>query len=198
MPQGGQGYGVAGSRNHYSYRVRLDNWTEDFAGVKLVNDGLEPKIDYRSTTKLSYIPPAEMEDVAGEIRDAKPVSELIEKNRTGLSYEMMFLHGERDSHAPEKTYFTTYNLANAPKYRIHEAMQNKDTVIDVKRSLTKDTMKNRAKENNLSKGWTTVAKSAAWALKENTIPIKKVGAPLPSFRVHTQFSEKNVTKLNGR
>jgi hypothetical protein len=53
-----------------------------------------------TVTRESFIDPRQMEDRAGQPAGSISIPEMIEKNRAGLSYDMIFMHGHKEDFTP--------------------------------------------------------------------------------------------------
>jgi len=61
MNKKNQGYGICGSKNIYSSRVRVDNWVEDTIGMNLSQQARVAAVNYETNTKRCFRPPTECE-----------------------------------------------------------------------------------------------------------------------------------------
>lgn len=148
------GYGICGAKNVYSSRVKLDNWVEDEAGVRLSSQPRPPLGRYLTDSMEKHCDPKEM--VAHpSMTSIKMLStaELKAKNKEGTSYAQLFNHGP-DMTTDERFNSTYHRLFNQPKH-LSLARQNLE--------LEKQKCKEKVRElNNLTNLQSTTAMMSAY------------------------------------
>lgn len=88
------GYGIAGMRNSYSLKVKLDNWVEDEAGKTLTAQPRPSRGLYLSNSQENHCDPREMTGHPSMTSiKMLSVAELKAKNKDGTSYAELFNHG---------------------------------------------------------------------------------------------------------
>ena len=88
------GYGIAGMKNSYNLKVKLDNWVEDEAGIYLTQQPRPSRGLYLSNAQEKHCDPREM-TAHPSMTSIKmlSVAELKAKNKDGTSYAELFNHG---------------------------------------------------------------------------------------------------------
>ena len=92
-----QGYGICGSKNIYSTKVRVDNWVEDNIGMDLAHTNRPQYKLYQTVTSETHIHPKDMPPPKNLPVNMPSVLELKTKNKEGMSYEMLFEHDNADT-----------------------------------------------------------------------------------------------------
>jgi hypothetical protein len=86
-----QGYGICGSKNIYSSKVRLDNWVEDTIGMELGQTERPPYKLYNTVTKEAHCDPSNWPEPQNLVNMPTPL-ELKTKNKDGMPYSILFEH----------------------------------------------------------------------------------------------------------
>lgn len=99
-----QGFGIAGHKNFYSTKVKVGNWNEDTIALHLVKTRQVPPLRYETETRKNHI---DYSHFPPDPRTSKlkidSAEEIQARNKEGLSYEIVFSHGEIDAHERFRT-----------------------------------------------------------------------------------------------
>ncbi len=87
-----QGYGICGSKNIYSSKVRLDNWVEDTIGMDLGHTERPPFKLYSTVTNETHCDPSLWPEPQKLPANTPTPLELKTKNKDGLPYALLFEH----------------------------------------------------------------------------------------------------------
>lgn len=121
----GTGFGIAGHKNSYSTSVRCGNWVEDSIGHELAQHRGEPAMEYTTESRRNYVDPRTMAEHPSASRVTIPsLAEITVKSREGLSWNVMFAHGE-EQEAKQK-----YSTTNAAQFRAYTEEGDGDEVVE--------------------------------------------------------------------
>lgn len=87
-----QGFGICGSRNIYSSKVRVDNWVEDNISLDLVKEPRHSQTLYRTVTREGFVDPTQMPEQPPLPVNLPSAFELKTKNKEGMPYSLLFEH----------------------------------------------------------------------------------------------------------
>lgn len=104
-----QGYGICGSKNIYSARVRVDNWVEDTIGMKLSENPRPGVANYETNTTRCFRPPSECEAPPPMPVNIPSAHELKTKNKEGMPYSLIFDHSMKPSES-EVDYLIIFSI----------------------------------------------------------------------------------------
>mmetsp|Transcript_24341 Transcript_24341/g.24948 ORF Transcript_24341/g.24948 Transcript_24341/m.24948 type:complete len:186 (+) Transcript_24341:93-650(+) len=117
-----QGSGMCGHKNSYSSNVRYGNWNEDKFGTEILSTREVPNLSYDTEYTANHRDPKTV-SLDPRILSIKMESleEIRGKNKDGLSYNLIFQHGEHKE-PPAERFSTTSQQANKhfDKYSLHE------------------------------------------------------------------------------
>src|SRR5690554_3290235 len=112
----GTGFGIAGHKNSYSTSVRCGNWVEDSVGHSLMHSRSEQAMDYTTEARRNFIDPKLMEEDPLASRVKIPsLAEITVKSREGLSWNVMFSHGDEQETADK------YRTVNSTQFHAYGA-----------------------------------------------------------------------------
>lgn len=95
MAQGG--FGMCGHKNYYSSSVRYGNWNEDRYGTEILTKREVPPLNYETEYTSNHRDPKTV-SIDPKVLSVKleSLDELRAKNKEGLTYGLIFKHGEQD------------------------------------------------------------------------------------------------------
>ncbi|CAN0238318.1 unnamed protein product [Ectocarpus sp. 6 AP-2014] len=96
------GFGICGQKNSYSSKTKCGNWVEDRIGKAIAKRlAKAPRPALGSTVEREdFVPPSTMTNntvVSGDDTKMMSASDIKDKNREGVSFDLLFGH-VRDSH----------------------------------------------------------------------------------------------------
>ncbi|GMI51111.1 hypothetical protein ScalyP_jg10081 [Parmales sp. scaly parma] len=159
------GFGICGHKNHYTSKVKVENWVEDHFGEDLANNpaNLYP-MEYKTDTTEKLIDPKFMVDNAGGDKLNLMGRDEIMQNSMGLPSHMLFEH----LGAPgTDRYMSINNMTftagkGSGGIKVEKLLQEKPSdetrkALDIKPKREKMTQKSKsdARTDNLINGYQT-------------------------------------------
>lgn len=188
------GYGICGHKNTYTCNVKIDNWVEDTVGARL-SDYRKPSMgEYSTVTKESFIDPKDMPDKAGPNPSNEPTSAIIERNRTGLRHDILFIHGKEEHYSPNDMYMSINQLTftgGADQGRPHVLLQQHHHDKKIKTEQMKNHACNIDKKARIDNSYRTTYGLSNKLVKDSKPKDYADAEPLPNFGKSSKFSSKH-------